>query len=418
MIKTVLVNGASGVLGSQIALQTAVSGFDVIVYGRSDGSIERAKAKMESYIPRYKEESNVDHDDEDVKKAYDENVTFSIDLEEAAKRADLIIEAIMEKQSVKEAFFKQLSEIDIPEETIFATNTSSLRPSDFMEATGRPDRFLALHFQNEIWNHNVAEVMATSKTSDEVVKTVTQFAKDIEMYAVVMKIEQPGYVINTLFIPFLEVSLNLFGQGKAKPFDVDRAWMKATGTSHGPFASVDTAGFGTPAEVMQTRIDGNPSLTDEQRKGSEYVIRFLKDNISLGRAGKVAGEGFYHYKDTTPEFLTEDFLADTPDISVEDYGSKTGDEEKDKAIALYTTVASSIIYGGLELFVKDAADFEDIDRVWEIAFEVEFGPFKLLKQIGTDKVYDVLSHYFDSINNDPEKELHDNILKALKENNF
>lgn len=144
----------------------------------------------------------------------------------------------------------------------------------------------------------------------------------------------------------------------------------------------------------------------------------MNDNVKLGRAGKVAGEGFYHYNDTTPEFLKEDFLADTPDISIEDYGTKTGDEDKDKAIALYTIVASSIIYGGLELFVKDAAEFEDIDRVWEIAFEVEFGPFKLLKQIDTDKVYKVLSQYFNSINNDPEKELHDNILKALKENNF
>lgn len=418
MIKTILVNGASGVLGSQIALQTAVSGFNVIVYGRSEGSLDRAKQKMESYIPRYKEESNVGYDEEDVKKAYSDNVTFSTDLEESAKNADLIIEAILEKQEAKEGFFSDLAKIDIPEETIFATNTSSLRPSDFMEATGRPDRFLALHFQNEIWKHNVAEVMGTSKTSDETKEMIIQFAKDIEMRPVVMKIEQPGYVVNTLFIPYLRHSLGLFGRGEASPYDIDRAWMKATKSPHGPFASVDTAGFGTPAAITQSQIDHGMALSNNEKAGMEYVVRFLSDNISLGRNGKVSGEGFYHYADSKPEFLAEDFLADTPDISIEDYGTETGDEEKDEAIKLYTMVANTIIYGGLELFVKDAAEFEDIDLVWKSSFEVDFGPFGLIHKIGTEKVHEVLSKTFETFDNQNNKELYEKVLQALKDNDF
>lgn len=418
MIKTVLVNGASGVLGSQIALQTAVSGFDVIVYGRSEGSIDRAKQKMESYIPRYKEESNVKYDENDVKKAYDENVTFSTDLEESAKKADLIIEAILEKQAAKEDFFKQLSEIDIPEETIFATNTSSLRPSDFMEATGRTDRFMALHFQNEIWKHNVAEVMATPETSEETVKAVEQFAKDIEMDAVVMKKEQPGYIINTVFIPFVNTSLALFGMGEATPFDIDRAWLKATGNKQGPMAAIDMVGFGTPPAIIQNLLESDTTLTDKKRQGLEYIVRFLHDNIGLGRSGKVSGEGFYHYVDGKPEFLSEDFLADVPELSMEDYGTETGDEDKDKYIKIFTTISSALMYGALELVTKGAADMEGIDHVWMSSAESEWGPSDMIKRIGTDKIHDVLSKQFAAIENDPEKDLHDEMLNVLKNNDF
>lgn len=420
MIKTVLVNGASGVLGSQIALQTAVSGFDVIVYGRSDGSIERAKTKMESYIPRYKGESNVSHDEKDVQKAYEENVTFSTDLEKSAKEADLIIEAILEKEEAKKDFFKQLSEIDIPEETIFATNTSSLRPSNFMEATGRTDRFLALHFQNEIWKRNIAEVMGTSETSDEVVKTVEQFAKDIEMDPIVMKKEQPGYINNTLFIPFVNESLRLFGTGEGAPYDIDRAWMKATNSpqSPAPFSAIDIVGFGTPPEIAEEQIEKDPSLSDKDREGLKYAVRFLRDSIQLGRGGKVQGEGFYHYDDNKPEFLDDDFLEDYPDISIEDYGKETGDENKDKAIYLFTRVSTALITGALELYAKGAADVEDIDKVWRSSSQSDLGPFDLIKKIGADKVYDVLSKSFADIKDDPQKELHDKMLDALKENKF
>ncbi|MCI5775833.1 MAG: 3-hydroxyacyl-CoA dehydrogenase family protein, partial [Aerococcus sp.] len=306
------------------------------------------------------------------------------------------------------------------EETIFATNTSSLRPSNFMEATGRTDRFLALHFQNEIWKRNIAEVMGTSETSDEVVKTVEQFAKDIEMDPIVMKKEQPGYINNTLFIPFVNESLRLFGTGEGAPYDIDRAWMKATNSpqSPAPFSAIDIVGFGTPPEIAEEQIEKDPSLSDKDREGLKYAVRFLRDSIQLGRGGKVQGEGFYHYDDNKPEFLDDDFLEDYPDISIEDYGKETGDENKDKAIYLFTRVSTALITGALELYAKGAADVEDIDKVWRSSSQSDLGPFDLIKKIGADKVYDVLSKSFADIKDDPQKELHDKMLDALKENKF
>lgn len=111
-------------------------------------------------------------------------------------------------------------------------------------------------------------------------------------------------------------------------------------------------------------------------------------------------------------------LADTPDISIEDYGKETGDENKDKAIYLFTRVSTALITGALELYAKGAADVEDIDKVWRSSSQSDLGPFDLIKKIGADKVYDVLSKSFADIKDDPQKELHDKMLDALKENKF
>ncbi|NSL19689.1 3-hydroxyacyl-CoA dehydrogenase, partial [Tatlockia micdadei] len=86
-------------------------------------------------------------------------------------------------------------------DTIFATNTSTLLPSNLMEATGRPERFLALHFANQIWVNNTAEIMRTPRTDDAVFDQVVAFAKDIGMVALPLHKEQPGYILNTLLVP-------------------------------------------------------------------------------------------------------------------------------------------------------------------------------------------------------------------------
>lgn len=177
--KNVTVAG-SGVLGSQIAFQTAFKGFDVTIWLRSEGSIERAKPKLErlkgiylqtmeawktnpqAYCRGFADSPDLSADEidalkEKVVEAFD-SLKMTTSYEEAAKDADLIIEAIAEDPAQKIPFYEELAKY-MPEKTVLVTNSSTLLPSAFAEYTGRPEKYLALHFANNIWAQNTAEVM-------------------------------------------------------------------------------------------------------------------------------------------------------------------------------------------------------------------------------------------------------------------
>lgn len=142
----------SGVLGYQIAFQTAFHGFKVSVYDISNEVLEKAKAKFQNLAERYKADINATQQQIDATLA---NLSYTSDLAESVKNADLLIEAVPEIPEIKVEFYKKLADL-APEKAIFATNTSTLLPSQFAAETGRPEKFLALHFANEIWIRNTA----------------------------------------------------------------------------------------------------------------------------------------------------------------------------------------------------------------------------------------------------------------------
>ncbi|WP_244138107.1 3-hydroxyacyl-CoA dehydrogenase NAD-binding domain-containing protein, partial [Burkholderia vietnamiensis] len=150
-----------GVLGSQIAFQTASGDFNVSLYDISDDAIEAAKGRVKQIKQDYKSDMNVD--DATVDK-FESNISYYTDLAEATKDADLVIEVVPENTDIKKDFYKQLSEV-LNEDAYIVTNSSTLRPSDFEDLTGRPEKFAALHFSNGVWLKNTGEVMVASKTT-------------------------------------------------------------------------------------------------------------------------------------------------------------------------------------------------------------------------------------------------------------
>ena len=143
----------TGVLGSQIALQTAYSGFDVTAYDISDEILDGAQQRLAGLAARYERE--VDGAAGGPAQAALARIAYSSDLAEAVRDADLVIEAVPEVLDVKRELYATLGKV-APAKTIFATNSSTLLPSALADFTGRPDRFLAMHFANEIWVHNTA----------------------------------------------------------------------------------------------------------------------------------------------------------------------------------------------------------------------------------------------------------------------
>ncbi|MDM5282518.1 3-hydroxyacyl-CoA dehydrogenase [Peribacillus frigoritolerans] len=287
----------SGVLGSQIAFQTAFKGFNVSVYDINDEALERAKDRIINLKTYYKED--IGATEEDLNTAY-ARISFHSDLSAAVAKADLVIEAIPEVVQIKTDFYTELGKV-APEKTIFATNSSTLLPSQFAEATGRPKKFLALHFANEIRKNNTAEIMKHPGTDNEVFEEVIEFAKAIGMVPLPLQKEQPGYILNSLLVPLLDAAQMLLLKGVADTETIDKTWMVATGAPLGPFAILDVVGINTAYNISlaKAKATGDPEV--------EKLANLLKtEYIDKGKIGREAGEGFYKYPN--PNFAKPDFL--------------------------------------------------------------------------------------------------------------
>lgn len=282
-IETVTVLG-TGVLGSQIAYQSAYRELRVTAYDISEEALAGARRRVDVLVGRY--EVDVEGAANGAAQAALERLRFTTDLADAVGNADLVIEAIPEILELKRAVFAKIG-LAAPERTIFASNSSTLLPSDLAPATGRPDRFLALHFANDIWINNVAEIMGHPGTDPGVYETVVEFARRIGMEPIELKKEQPGYVLNSLTVPFLFAGLALVVKGVADPETVDKTWRISTGAPLGPFQMIDMVGLRTAYNIAAASDD------ETMKEAAAY----LKENyIDEGRLGRETGEGFYTYR--------------------------------------------------------------------------------------------------------------------------
>lgn len=287
----------SGVLGSQIAYQTAFKGFDVVIYDINEEAIEKSKQRLAKLMKNYRKDFG--SSEAEVEAAYG-RLSFKTNLAEAVSDADLVIEAIPEVTNIKTAFYKKLGKV-APEKTVFATNSSTLLPSQFANATGRPEKFLALHFANTIRINNTAEIMKHPGTADYVFNDMIKFAEAIGMVPLPLHKEQPGYILNSLLVPFLEAAELLLVKEVADIETVDKTWMIATGAPLGPFAILDVVGINTAHNIVQAKAAATGK--------AEFVklADMLKTKyLDKGKLGRETGEGFYSYPN--PAFMKADFL--------------------------------------------------------------------------------------------------------------
>lgn len=312
MKKIVIIGG--GVLGSQIAFQSAYCGFDVTIWLRSEGSIQRTKEKLamvkQEYIDAINlmnteegksfnnwcrgiadvDDFNVDKCLETVEKAF-ESINLELNLEFAIKDADLIVESMAEDFDAKKDFYKMMAPL-VNNNTIVVTNSSTLLPSKLAKFTGCPNRFLALHFANSIWKNNTAEVMVQPSTEEKYFNEVVKFAKQIRMIALPLKKEKSGYLLNSMLIPLLFSGLDLYVNGISDPESIDKAWTLGTGAPKGPFKILDTIGLQTAYNVVLMYVKIPSFLAPYNFKGME---KLLKKYIDEGKLGMSSGEGFYKY---------------------------------------------------------------------------------------------------------------------------
>lgn len=312
-IKNIVVAGG-GVLGSQIAYQAAYCGYNVTIWLRSEGSITRTQPKLdhlkEAYAETIKlmgteegktpsnwargiadyETFNVEECLAKSEKAYN-SIKLELDMARAVADADIVIESMAENVEQKTEFYKTLAPL-LPEKTILLTNSSTLLPSKFAKFTGRPEKFLSLHFANTIWKNNMTEVMAQDKTDMKYFDLTMEFAKSIRMIPLPVRKEKSGYLLNSMLVPLLFSGMDLYVNGISDPESIDKAWTLGTGAPKGPFQILDTVGLTTAYNIVQMYVKIPSFLAPYNFKG---MSKMLKKYIDEGKLGKASGEGFYKY---------------------------------------------------------------------------------------------------------------------------
>ena len=330
MGEKVTVAGA-GVLGAQIATQIAYSGYDVCVY-EVEAGLERACDLLAHFQDLYRArlstiranpkafwggicpKTDPTPEELDALEARLEDGFSRLRVttvpEDAFPGADIVIEAIPEIESLKVDFYKMIAPL-LGEDTLLLTNTSTFVPSTFAAVTGRPERFLVLHFMNSIWSANMVEVSphqggthsggvgsdgtAFAPTSPEATEETVEFAKSINMRPVVLKKEHPMHIYNSMLAPLLNFALALYAEGIADKEDIDYVWSLGYGYRTGPIRSIDVIGLNTYYNILiQNPLAYDPS--HPLHRGREIV----EGLIAEGKLGMNAGAGFYDYTQPAP----------------------------------------------------------------------------------------------------------------------
>ena len=271
----VLVVG-SGQMGGGIAQVVAGSGRRVSLYDAAPGAVDRGLAAMRKSLTKLAEKGGADPDD----------VLGRVTPVDDLVAADLMVEAVVEDPTVKEAVFRRADEL-FTAEAILASNTSSIPISSLAAVTGRPDRVIGMHFFKPVPLMGLVEVVRGLETSDETAAAIAELARELGKTAAEAQ-DFPGFVSNRILMPFVNEAAYAVMEGVADAESVDT--IAKLGFNHpiGPLALADLIGLDTCVAIMEVLHAGlgNPKYAP---------CPLLRQYVQAGRLGRKTGRGFYAY---------------------------------------------------------------------------------------------------------------------------
>ncbi len=285
-IKSVGVVGC-GLMGSGIAEISAKAGLDVVVRELDEGALAAGRARIEKSLGRAVSKEKLTQADMDAALG---RFTFTTELS-GLKDCDLIIEAIVENIEAKNELFGALDGM-CGDQTIFASNTSSLTITDMAAATNRPDRVIGLHFFNPVPVMKLVEVVKTIATSDEAFDAAFEFARRVGKVPIAAK-DNSGFVVNLLLVPYMLDAIRQLERGVATIQDIDTGMQLGCGYPMGPFTLCDFVGIDTLYRISEI-------MFDEYREERYAPPPLLKRIVAMGRYGRKSGQGFYDWSGEKP----------------------------------------------------------------------------------------------------------------------
>ncbi len=272
----------AGTMGCGIAQVAAQSGYEVVLKDVKEEYVKAGFAKIKERLVKRAGEGKLEILE---KERILSNIKTTTSLEEC-RNADLIIEAVVEKEDIKKHIFKELDTI-CNDETIFASNTSSISITRLAEITKRPERFAGMHFMNPAYAMKLVEVVKGLHTSDETIDIITAVAGIMGKIPVVVN-DFPGFVSNRILMPMINDAINCLQEGVALRESIDNVMRLGANHPMGPLELADFIGLDTCLailEILHTEL------------GEKYrPCPLLRKMVAGGKLGRKSGEGFYDYR--------------------------------------------------------------------------------------------------------------------------
>ena len=272
-----------GLMGSGIAESAARAGVPVTVRDVDATAFEAARGRIEASLGRALRGGKIDAAEHDEILG---RIAFTDRLEDIAG-ADLVIEAVPENADLKAAILAQVAGI-VAEETLIASNTSSIPIAQLAAGLPRPDRVLGLHFFSPVPVMGLIEIVVALDTSETTVAAAQAFAERVGKRAIVTK-DRSGFIVNMLLVPYLMAAVRMYEEGFATAEDIDEGMKLGCGHPMGPLTLADFIGL----DVLYAIGD---SLYEEFKQTEYAPPPLIKRMVALGRIGRKAGRGFYEYR--------------------------------------------------------------------------------------------------------------------------
>lgn len=296
-MKNIAVIGA-GTMGNGIAHTFAQSGFKVQLIDISEAALKRGVETIAKNLDRMVAKEKITEED---KMTTLENITTFTSISEGVEYASLVVEAATENVELKLAIFQQLDEA-CPEDTILATNTSSISITQIAAGTSRPDMVIGMHFMNPVPIMKLVEIIRGYNTSDEVTNTIMELSKALGKIPVEVN-DYPGFVANRILMPMLNESIETLYNGVAGVTEIDTVMKLGMAHPMGPLQLADFIGLDICLSILEVMYEGF--------KNPKYApCPLLVNMVRAGKLGVKSGEGFYDYSESRKaEKVAKQFLS-------------------------------------------------------------------------------------------------------------
>ena len=347
-------------MGHGIAQVSATAGYNIVLRDIKQEFLDKAMEKIRWSLDKLVTKEKISKEEGD---AIYSRITPVVDLNDAVKDAELVIEVVPEIMDLKKQVYAELDKVAKPE-VIFASNTSTLPITEIANTTSRPDKFIGIHFFNPPQLMKLVEIIPGEKTSQEVTEITQEFVKSVNKQAVLCRKDVPGFIINRLFIPMVHEACYMQDRTGASLEEIDSAVKLKLGFPMGIFELADFTGMDV---IHKATVEMH--LRDKKVINPHKTIEKMFDEKKLGQK---SGEGYYKYSDDKYERveLSEELA------------------QKCNPIQLVANVLNNAAW----LITNGASDIEEIEKAAKLGLGLRKPLFETAKEIGLQNIVDELNN--------------------------
>ena len=356
-IKNITVLG-SGIMGHGIAQVSAMAGYNVVLRDIEQQFLDKAMGKIKWSLDKLVSKEKISEEQRDE---IFSRIIPIVDLNDAVRHSDLVIEAVPEIMDLKKKVYAELDKV-ANDRVIFASNTSTLPITEIADTVSRPEKFIGIHFFNPPQLMKLVEVIPGQKTSDDVTNLTINFVKSVNKTPVTCRKDVPGFIVNRLFIPLVHEACYVMERQKIQQMEIDSAVKFRLGFPMGIFELADFTG-----------LDVIHKATVEMHMRDKKVIlphASIEQLFNEKKLGQKSGEGFYKYSDDKYERI------------------QLSEESAQKCDP--TQIIANILNNAAWLVTNNASDIDEIEKAASLGLGLKKPLFDTAKEIGIKKIVEEL----------------------------